>query len=76
MIGVIITFLLGIANFAMHRAVVESNHPFVRDSKLHFGRHFGKMAAIIWNLAFCSPYWPLRRTAPGSRPASIWFIRR
>ncbi len=42
MIGVIITFLLGIANFAMHRAVVESNHPFVRDSKLHFGRHFGK----------------------------------
>ena len=35
-------FLLGIANFAMHKAVVESGHPFVEDTKLYFGKHFGR----------------------------------
>jgi hypothetical protein len=35
-------FFLGIGNFAMHKAVVESGHPFVEDTKLHFGRHFGR----------------------------------
>jgi hypothetical protein len=38
----IAAFLLGIANFAMHKAVVESGHPFVEDTKLYFGRHFGR----------------------------------
>jgi hypothetical protein len=38
----ITAFLLGIANFAMHKAVVESGHPFVDDTKLYFGRHFGR----------------------------------
>lgn len=38
----IICFLMGIANFAMHAAVAESGHPFVEDAKVHFGRHFGK----------------------------------
>ncbi len=35
-------FFLGIGNFAMHKAVVESGHPFVEDTKLYFGRHFGR----------------------------------
>jgi hypothetical protein len=34
-------FFLGIGNFAMHKAVVESGHPFVEDTKLYFGKHFG-----------------------------------
>jgi hypothetical protein len=38
----IVAFLLGIANFAMHKAVVESGHPFVEDTKLYFGKHFGR----------------------------------
>ncbi len=38
----IAAFLLGIANFAMHKAVVESGHPFVEDTKLYFGKHFGR----------------------------------
>jgi hypothetical protein len=38
----LLCFLLGIANFAMHKAVVESGHPFVEDTKLYFGQHFGK----------------------------------
>lgn len=33
-------FLMGIANFAMHKAVAESGHPFVEDTKRYFGRHF------------------------------------
>ena len=38
----IAAFLLGIANFAMHKAMVESGHPFVEDTKLYFGKHFGR----------------------------------
>lgn len=34
-------FFLGIGNFAMHKAVVESGHPFVEDAKKYFGRYFG-----------------------------------
>lgn len=35
-------FFFGIGNFAMHKAVVESGHPFVEDTKLYFGRYFGR----------------------------------
>jgi hypothetical protein len=35
-------FFLGIGNFAMHKAVIESGHPFVEDTKLYFGRYFGR----------------------------------
>lgn len=42
MLLLILCFLLGIANFAMHAAVADSGHPFVEDTKLYFGRHFGK----------------------------------
>jgi hypothetical protein len=38
----IVCFFLGISNFAMHKAVVESGHPFVEDTKLYFGRYFGR----------------------------------
>lgn len=38
----ILCFLMGIGNFAMHKAVAESGHPFVRDTKLYFGKHFGQ----------------------------------
>jgi hypothetical protein len=38
----LICFVLGVGNFAMHKAVVESGHPFVEDTKLYFGRHFGR----------------------------------
>ena len=36
----VMCFLMGIANFAMHKAVAESGHPFVEDTKRYFGRHF------------------------------------
>jgi hypothetical protein len=35
-------FLMGIGNFAMHKAVVESGHPFIEDTALYFGRYFGR----------------------------------
>lgn len=28
---ILLTFLLGIGNFAMHKAVIESRHPILRD---------------------------------------------
>lgn len=37
----IVCFLLGIANFAMHKAVAESGHPFVEDTKRYFSTYFG-----------------------------------
>lgn len=41
----IFCFVMGIANFAMHKAVAESGHPFVEDTKLYFGRHFGRYSS-------------------------------
>ncbi|MEP7348323.1 MAG: hypothetical protein ABI668_00040 [Sphingorhabdus sp.] len=38
----VLCFLMGVANFAMHKAVAESGHPFVEDTKLYFGRYFGR----------------------------------
>lgn len=38
--ALIFCFLMGIANFAMHKAVAESGHPFVEDTKRYFGKHF------------------------------------
>jgi hypothetical protein len=46
----IICFFLGIGNFALHRAVVESGHPFVEDTKIYFGRHIGRNASYILEL--------------------------
>lgn len=41
----VVCFLMGIANFAMHKAVAESGHPFVEDTKRYFGRYFGQNAS-------------------------------
>lgn len=41
----VVCFLMGIANFAMHKAVAESGHPFVEDTKRYFGRYFGQHAS-------------------------------
>ena len=41
----LLCFALGIGNFAAHRAVVESGHPFVEDTKLYFGAHFSQFGS-------------------------------
>ncbi len=46
----IFVFLMGVANFAMHKAVAESGHPFVEDAKLYFGSHFGRNASYAIEL--------------------------
>lgn len=47
----IFCFLMGIANFAMHKAVAESGHPYVEDTKRYFGRHFSPYASYAIELA-------------------------
>jgi hypothetical protein len=42
---VLFCFLMGIANFAMHKAVAQSGHPFVEDTKRYFGKHFSPYAS-------------------------------
>jgi hypothetical protein len=44
-------FFMGVGNFAMHKAVVESGHPFVEDTKRYFGRHFGRSGSYILEFA-------------------------
>lgn len=48
---VILCFLMGIANFAMHKAVAESGHPYVEDTKRYFGQYFGPYASYAIELA-------------------------
>ena len=47
----IVCFLLGIANFAMHKAVAESGHPVVEDAKRYFGGHFSPYGSYAIELA-------------------------
>ena len=41
----IFCFMMGVANFAMHKAVAESGHPFVEDTKRYFGQYFGQYSS-------------------------------
>lgn len=43
----IIVFLCGIANFTMHKAVLECGHPFVEDTKHYFGGYLGGKAGYF-----------------------------
>lgn len=45
--GLILCFIFGVINFASHKAVMESGHPFVEDTKLYFSKHFGKNSGYI-----------------------------
>lgn len=47
----IFTFLMGVANFAMHKAVIECGHPFVEDTKRYFGRYLGPYGSYTIELA-------------------------
>ncbi len=42
--GVFITFCLGIGNFALHRAVLESGHPWLTLSRWHKSSLLGRMS--------------------------------
>lgn len=46
-----ICFLLGIANFYMHKAVTESGHPIVEETRRYFGRHIGPYGSYAVELA-------------------------
>ena len=46
-----VCFILGIANFSMHKAVAESGHPFVEETKRYFSRHFGPYGSYAIELA-------------------------
>jgi len=66
--AIVITFLLGIANFAMHKAVLESRHPllaempgFVRllGGKASFVAEFVLLAGALLLTAAGHPGWGL-----------------
>jgi hypothetical protein len=46
-----ICFLLGIANFYMHKAVAESGHPYVEETKRYLHRHIGPYGSYALELA-------------------------
>jgi len=45
--GLVIVFFLGIANFALHRAVLESGHPLVAAMPRAFQMLGGRMSLIV-----------------------------
>nr|WP_315458737.1 hypothetical protein [uncultured Sphingorhabdus sp.] len=47
----IFCFIMGVANFAMHKTVAESGHPFVEDTKRYFGAHFSPYGSYAIELA-------------------------
>lgn len=51
MIALFLCFFAGVANFAMHKAVAESGHPFVEDTKRYFGSHFSPYGSYAIELA-------------------------
>lgn len=66
--AIVIVFLLGIANFAAHRAVLESGHPLVDSLPRGFQLLGGRMSLIVefamllgamWMVAAGSSGWAL-----------------
>ena len=47
----IFCFFMGIANFAMHKAVSESGHPFVEETKRYFSPYFSPYGSYAIELA-------------------------
>lgn len=45
--GVILIFLLGIANFAVHKAVLESRHPLLGQVPMFFHLLGGRFSLIV-----------------------------
>ena len=47
----IFCFFMGIGNFAMHKAVSESGHPFVEETKRYFSPQFSPYGSYAIELA-------------------------
>ena len=45
--AIIMLFALGVANFAMHKAVLESGHPMVARTSVWFGLMGGKLGLTV-----------------------------
>jgi hypothetical protein len=43
--------VFGVVNFFLHKAVIESRHPFVEDTKYYFGRHIGPYGSYVIEFA-------------------------
>ena len=82
--AVLVTFVLGIANFAMHRAVLESGHPLLEQmpgtgSKARRSITFAlEFAILLAAMLFAANGWPGFAWAYAGysalNAASAWFI--
>lgn len=50
-VPLILCALFGVVNFCLHKAVIQSGHPFVEDTKYYFGRYFGTTGSYIIEFA-------------------------
>ncbi len=50
-ISIILIFLCGVANFAMHKATMESRHPMVEQMRHSMGKGFGGWAGYALEFA-------------------------
>ena len=44
---ILIIFICGIANFAMHKAMMESNHPMISEARTSFSKFLGPYGSYI-----------------------------
>lgn len=47
MVALLLTFVLGVATFAMHKAVLESGHPLLGSTPLFAGRFGGRISLFL-----------------------------
>ena len=46
-VAILITFILGVCNFALHRAVLESGHPMLEQSQWYRSSPLGRMSMAL-----------------------------
>ena len=67
--AIALLFVLGIANFAMHRAVLDSGHPLLRQAPAYLHMLGGRMSLVVEFLMLVSA---MLMTADGST-GWAWF---
>lgn len=71
--AIVIVFLLGIANFAAHRAVLESGHPLVEVMPRAFHMLGGRMSLIVEFVLLLGALWMVAAGSSGWATAYLCY---
>lgn len=71
--GILIVFILGIANFAAHRAVLESGHPLVDAMPRLFRALGGRMSFVVEFAMLVGALWMVSAGSSGWAAAYLCY---